>query len=525
MPRFRTAAAATLLVIPIVAGGFLLQESPTRANAQLFDQVMSLVRNQYVDSIPQGVTYEKAARGLVKELNDPYSELLSPKESETFERSTGGRYGGTGMLLGEQAPGVIVVERVFPNTPAEDAGVQEGDRVVAVDTTKTTSLAITKVSDLLRGEPGSQVNVTYTRPAVTEPIKLRFVRRVIHVPAVAYSGIFGDHIGYIPLQTFNENAAEEVATAITQLVEQGAKGIVLDMRGNGGGIVDQALKTSSLFLRDGQEIASVRSRNQPSEILKSGGHHLALTLPLVVLVDEGSASATEIVAGALQDHDRALVVGETSFGKGLVQSVYQLSGGYHLKITTGKWYTPSGRSIHRDRQLTLSGALVEVRPDSLIDSTKKPAFKSDGGRVVYGGGGIHPDVIVTDDTLTTEERDFIRAAAPQRQAINTVLQNYALQLKGTVQRDFKAPATWSTELITRMNTAGVKLDPKFQTAERTFLTRDLENRVTRLTFGDAAAKARNLAEDHQLLKAIDLLEHSTTQAQLLAAGGSGVPGK
>ncbi len=369
------------------------------------------------------------------------------------------------------------------------------------------------------------MSVTYTRPAVTEPIKLRFTRRVIHVPAVAYSGIFGDHIGYIPLQTFNENAAEEVATAITQLVEQGAKGIVLDMRGNGGGIVDQALKTSSLFLRDGQEIASVRSRNQPSEVLKSGGHHLALTLPLVVLVDEGSASATEIVAGALQDHDRALVVGETSFGKGLVQSVYQLSGGYHLKITTGKWYTPSGRSIHRDRQLTLSGALVEVHPDSLNDSTKKPAFKSDGGRVVYGGGGIHPDVIIADDTLTTEERDFIRAAAPQRGAINLVLQDYALQLKGTVQPDFKAPATWSTELMTRMNAAGVKLDPKFQTAERTFLTRDLENRVTRLTFGDAAAKARNLAEDHQLLKAIDLLEHSTTQAQLLAAGGSGATGK
>ena len=526
MPRFRTAAAATLLIIPIVAGGFLLQESPARANAQLFDQVRSLVSTQYVDSIPAGLTYEKAARGLVKELNDPYSELLSPKESESFERATGGRYGGTGMLLGEQAPGVIVVDRVFPNTPAEDAGVREGDRVVAVDTTATTSLPIDKVSNLLRGDPGSQVSVTYTRPAVTEPIKLRFTRRVVHVPAVAYSGIFGDHIGYIPLQTFNENAAEEVAGSMTQLVEQGAKGIVLDMRGNGGGIVDQALKTSSLFLRDGQEIASVRSRNQPTEVLRSGGHHLALTLPLVVLVDEGSASATEIVAGALQDHDRALVVGATSFGKGLVQSVYALSGGYHLKITTGKWYTPSGRSIHRDRQLTLSGSLVEVHPDSLNDFTKKPAFKSDGGRTVYGGGGIHPDVIVADDTLTTEERDFIRAAAPQRQAINTVLQNYALELKGSVQqRTFAAPATWSTELMTRMNAAGVKLEPKYQTAERTFLTRDLENRVTRLTFGDAAAKARNLDEDHQLLKAIELLERSTTQAQLLAAAGSGAPGK
>ena len=194
MPRFRTAAAATLLVVPIVAGGFLLQESPARANAQLFDQVRSLVLNQYVDSIPAGLTYEKAARGLVKELNDPYSELLSPKESENFERATGGRYGGTGMLLGEQAPGVIVVDRVFPNTPAEDAGVREGDRVVAVDTTTTTNIPIDKVSNLLRGDPGSQVSVTYTRPAVTEPIKLRFTRRVIHVPAVADSGIFGDHV-------------------------------------------------------------------------------------------------------------------------------------------------------------------------------------------------------------------------------------------------------------------------------------------------------------------------------------------
>jgi len=516
MPRLRTAAAATLLVVPIVAGGFLLQESPTRANAMLFDQVMSLVRNQYVDSIPPGLSYEKAARGLVKELNDPYSELLSPKESENFERNTGGRYGGTGMGLDEQAPGVIVVGRVFPNTPAEEGGVREGDRVVAVDSTATTNIPIDRVSNLLRGEPGSQVAVTYTRPGVSEPIKLHFTRRVVHVPAVSYSAVLGDHIGYIPLQTFNENAADEVAAAIQHLSDEGAKGIVLDMRSNGGGIVDQALKTSSLFLREGQEIASVHSRNQPTEVLHSSGRHLALTLPLVVLVDEGSASATEIVAGALQDHDRALVVGTTSFGKGLVQSVYQLNGGYHLKITTGKWYTPSGRSIHRERQLQANGALVEVHPDSLSPE-KRPAFKSDGGRVVYGGGGIRPDVVVPDDTLPTSEREFIRAAAPQGQAINSVIQNYALELKGSVARDFAVPATWTPELMSRLATAGVKLDAKYLPAERTFLTRDLANRVTRMTFGDAVAKARTTSDDHQLTKAIDLLEHNTTQAQLLAA--------
>ena len=518
MPRLRTAAAATLLVVPIVAGGFLLQEPPAHANPALFQQVLSLVQTQYVDSLPSATAYEKAAKGLVRELNDPYSELLSPKQSEDFNRVTGGRYGGTGMLIGQASAGVIVVDRVFPNTPAEEAGVREGDHIVSVDNTATASLTVGKVSDLLRGEPGSQVSVVYARPGVTEPIKLRFTRRVVHLPAVAYTGMFGDHIGYITLQTFNENAADEVSAAVDQLTKQGAKGLVLDMRDNGGGIVEQALQTSSLFLRDGQEIASVRSRNQPTEVLRSSGRHLALNVPLVVLLDGGSASATEIVAGALQDHDRALVLGSNSFGKGLVQSVYQLTGGYHLKMTTGKWYTPSGRSIHRERRLLPNGQFVEVHPDSLqSDSMPRPTFRSDAGRTVYGGGGIRPDIMVADDTLSTAERDFLRASAPQFQAINTVLQDYALELKGTVARDFKAPPAWNAELMRRLVAADVKLDPTYEAAARQFLMRDLEHRVARLSFGEAAAKARTLTDDHQLTRAIDLLQKSGTQAQLLAA--------
>ncbi len=519
MPRFRTAAVATLLVVPIVAGGFLLQEPPARASTLLFDQVMSLVRNQYVDSLPAGAAYEKAARGLVEELNDPYSELLSPVESQDFNRNTGGRYGGTGMAIAQPTKGIVVVDRVFPNTPAEDAGVREGDRILAVDTASTATLDLNKVSDLLRGDPGSNVTVTYGRPGVVEPIKLHLTRRIVHVPAVAYAGILGDHIGYIPLQTFNENTAEEVQAAVDSLVKVGAKGLVLDMRDNGGGIVDQALETSSLFLPEGDEIVSVRSRNEPTETIKSSGRHLALDIPLVVMVDGGSASATEIVAGALQDHDRALVVGTTSFGKGLVQSVYQLNGGYHLKITTGKWFTPSGRSIHRERVLLPNGQLVVVHPDSLgTDTMPKPKFKSDAGRIVYGGGGIHPDVIVPDDTLSKLERDFLSAIAPKLQAVNTVMQDYALQLKGTVPRDFKVPATWTPEVMRRIAVAGVKIDPKFDATAREFLSNDLERRVARLSFGDAAAKAREVPEDHQLVEALDLLQHSTTQAQLLAAG-------
>ncbi|HXT15938.1 MAG TPA: S41 family peptidase [Gemmatimonadaceae bacterium] len=518
MPRFRTAAVATLLVVPIVAGGFLLQEAPARSNAVLFDQVLSLVRNTYVDTLPAGLAYEKAAKGLVRELNDPYSELLPPKESENFNRQTGGRYGGTGMLLGNPSPGVIVVDRVFPNTPAEEAGVREGDHVLQVDTTHTAGISFEAVSDLLRGTPGSKVAVTYGRPGVAEPIKLQFTRRVVHVPAVNFATIISNHVGYIPLQTFNENAADEVANAVDSLVKQGATSLVLDMRDNGGGIVDQALSTASLFLREGQDIVSVRARNQPTETARSNGRHLSDKIPLVVLIDGGSASATEIVAGALQDHDRALVLGTTSFGKGLVQSVYSLQNGYQLKLTTGKWYTPSGRSIHRERKLLPSGEFVEVHPDSLAAANMtRPMFKSDAGRVVFGGGGIRPDIVVADDTLPAVERDFLRAAAPQGQAINTVVQNYALELKGTVPKNFTTPDAWSTELMRRLGAAGVKLDARYDAGEREFLTRDLTQRVARMSFGDAVAKQRTLNEDHQLLKAVELLQKSTTQAQLLAA--------
>jgi carboxyl-terminal processing protease len=521
----RTAAVTTLLLVPIVAGGFLLQEPATRSSVRLFDQVRTLIETRYVDSLKDGQILEKAAKGMVRELNDPYSELLTPKESDVFNRSTNGRYGGTGMLLEEHPGAFVSVQRVFPSTPAAEAGVQEGDRIIAIDGASTQGWEIDRVSEKLRGTPGSQVAVTYSRPGVTEPIKLRFTRRIVHVPAVAYTGLFENQIGYIPLQTFNENAAEEVATAVEKLEQQGAKGIVLDMRDNGGGIVDQALAVSGLFLQEGQEIVSVRARNTPVEMARARGPHLATSIPLVVLVDGSSASATEIVAGALQDHDRALIVGTTSFGKGLVQSVFPLDGGYFLKMTTGKWYTPSGRSIHRERQLLPDGRFVETRPDSLeTDSARKsrPTFKSDAGRTVYGGGGITPDVVVSDDTLSTIEQQFLRSIASKGAVVQSSLDTYAFELKGTVKRDFTAPLAWTSELERRLTKGGVTIESKFEPAAGRLLTRELERRVSRMAFGDAAAKERDLKTDRQLNQAMDLLQKATTQRELFTVAHSGL---
>jgi carboxyl-terminal processing protease len=524
MLRPRTAAAASLLFIPLVAGGFLLQKGPVPATPRLFDQVISLVANRYVDSLQGGAIFEKAAHGLVRELNDPYSELLAPKQNDEFNRSVGGRYGGVGMLLEEQkTTGItsVVVSRVFPHTPAEEGGVREGDRLIQVDTLSVVDTKIDKVSDALRGIAGTTVRVTFARPGVPEPVRLSFKRAVIHVPAVPFSTMLGDRVGYIPLQTFNENAAEEVEAAAAKLVADGARGIVLDLRDNGGGIVDQSLAVSSLFLKRGQSIVNVRSRNAAEEVARASGDRLVAQPPMVVLTDGGSASASEIVAGALQDHDRALVLGTTSFGKGLVQSVFPLDGGYALKITTGKWYTPSGRSIHRERTMGPDGRF-ETRPDSLeteAEKRERPKYSSDAGRTVYGGGGITPDLIIPDDTLSTAEQEFLKSVAPKAQAFVTVLNQYAFELKGSAARDFTVTPAWRAELRRRLGVAGVTIGGTHEPSATRILDRELDRRVARFVLGDAGAKRRALADDQQLSRAVGLLAAASSQEQLFAAAG------
>jgi carboxyl-terminal processing protease len=238
------------------------------------------------------------------------------------------------------------------------------------------------------------------------------------------------------------------------------------------------------------------------------------------MVDGGTASASEIVAGALQDHDRALIVGTTSFGKGLVQSVYNLDGGYALKMTTGKWFTPSGRSIHRDRKLTEDGRLVEVKPDSLeTDSARlsRPRFKSDAGRIVYGGGGITPDVIVPDDTLSTPEQEFLRSVAPKFGAISNVLESYSRQLKDSVRApSLDLKPEWKAELMRRLKAEGVTIDAKYSAVADTFLSQQLAQRVVSKAFGDGAAKQLQLGDDRQLSRAVTLLRGATMQSQLFS---------
>jgi carboxyl-terminal processing protease len=514
MRRSRKLAAVAVVLIPLLAGGFLMQ-SRTRDGSVLLDQVLSLVSERFVDTLPQGAMYEKAARGLVRELNDPYTELLSPKELTQFQRRTGGRYGGLGMSI-DLRDQTIVVITVFPHTPAERGGVREGDRIIAVDTASTRGWSTQKASDVLTGTPGTKVRVKFGRPGVAQPIEGEFTRAIIHVPAVPYGITFGT-VGYVPLQSFNENAASELEDAVRSVMSRGAKGIILDLRRNPGGILEQSLTVSNLFLKPGLEIASVRSRNGETQSYVARGQPALPNVPMIVLTDEGSASASEIVAGALQDHDRAVIVGQTTFGKGLVQSVFNLDGGYALKLTTAKWFTPSGRSIQRERKFVDGQFVEDTTRDTLeTEASKKarPAYKSDAGRPVYGGGGVAPDVIVQDDTLTTAEQQLFKALSSKFADFSPVLQDYALELSRQVPRDFQSQPAWRDELRRRLEARGVKIDPQQWETGGRWVGQQLERYVARFAAGDSAAKRRELQFDAPLRRAIDMMNKGQTQKDL-----------
>ena len=521
MTRNRKAALAALVCVPLIASGFALQARATRGGAQLLDQVLTFVALRYVDTLDAQMLYEKAARGLVKELNDPYTELFTPKQLEEFSRNTNGRYAGIGMQIVKSGE-YVVVDKVFPNSPAEMGGVLEGDKIMIIDTTNARGFNTQQVQNKLLGPIGTGVQVTFGRIGVEKPVKLSFKRAEIQVPAVPYSMMLDERTGYVPLSRFSEQTTDDIANSVQALEKQGAKGIILDLRGNPGGILEEAFSMSNLFLPKGKELLSVRGRGEFEKYVAQRDP-LAPNIPLVVLVDGGSASASEIVAGALQDYDRALVVGTTSFGKGLVQSVYNLDGGYALKITTGKWYTPSGRSIQKERKLTADGQFVEVLPDSMeTDSARKarPVFKSASGRTVYGGGAITPDIIVPPDTLTTAEQALRRALLPSLQKYLAGVQVIAEAQKGKVAPTFTLNPAWREELYNRLIADTLKIDRAVWDAGATDVDRYLEERVAKVAFGDTLVRRRSLKDDNQLRRALELIRKGTTQREIFAAAAA-----
>jgi carboxyl-terminal processing protease len=514
-------AAAAALVLPAVVGGFMLQ-SAVSGNGRLFEEVLTRVASYGVDAVPADSLYALAARGLIRRIGDPYAELYSPEQLADFQReSLRNGYGGLGMLV-ELVRDTATVMKVYPGTPAAGAGVRVGDRIVEVDGQKVTGLPLDRVTAKLLGPQGTTVHAVLVRRGEPAPVRIEAQRAVVHVPVVPYALMLDDHVGYVPLDRFSESSAQELAGALQELRERGAQAYVIDLRGNGGGSLDQSIRISNLFLQPGKEVLRVVYRNAPNEVYRASQKPLIASEPVVVMTDEGTASASEIVAGSLQDHDRAVVVGSPSFGKGLVQDLFPLEGGWALKLTTGRWFTPSGRSIQRPRKVNPDGTFApeDTLPPTDSALRARPVFHSDAGRPVYGGGGISPDVLMRDDTLTTAERALLRALSARPNAVNQVLSEYTLELGRGVQRNFSVSSAWRDEVYRRLQKDGVRVDRATFDAGATILDRMLEQRVSSLAFGDSASFRRNAGRDQPLQTALSVLRGVHTQAEALARASS-----
>ncbi len=384
--KYGIIAAAAVCVVTLSTAAYK-SDFKLGQNVELLVGMMRNIFLYYVDEVDTDSLAKNAAEGMVKDL-DPYTELIHADDMPEFELMTTGKYGGIGSIIRQKGEWIQIAEP-YKGSPADKAGLEIGDTFIEIEGKNAKGMTTAEVSKLLKGEAGTSVKIKVRKFYTGEEQTLTIRREVIALPSIPYYGMVSDSIGYIHHSEFTDGCSDDMRSALTDLKAQGAKGIILDYRGNGGGIMQEAVKIIAMFVPKGTEAVSMRGRGEGSnKQYTTATEPLDTEIPLAVLVDGYSASAAEIVAGALQDLDRAVLVGQRTFGKGLVQNTMPLGFNSYLKITTAKYYIPSGRCIQAiDYSNRSETGGVGFVPDSLIRE-----FHTAGGRKVYDGGGVMPDV-------------------------------------------------------------------------------------------------------------------------------------
>lgn len=369
-----------------------------RDNQLYFRKVFLNIAERYAEEVNLSELINISIKTLVDHL-DPYSEYIEKDAKSTLQLITEGTYGGLGMEIGMRDEKVTVISPI-DDTPAQRAGIRAGDVLKEVDGENIKGLSLNEVSSRLRGKVGTKVSLTILRPGLNEPLTFNLTRAKIVLKDVAYSGMVKPGIGYVKLTGFTEKAPDELTAAIQELMKQDSlEAFILDLRNNPGGLLSSAVAISNIFIPEGNVIVKTKGKNEPERVYKALQKPLLPNVPLVILVDKGSASASEIVTGAVQDLDRGIIVGDTTYGKGLVQKIIPIDdlGEKQLKLTTAKYYTPSGRCIQReDYKLKYKNVYQIENSDSILQHSW---FKTSGGRKVWSNGGIIPDIVVERESL------------------------------------------------------------------------------------------------------------------------------
>jgi len=391
----RTRWQATVLVLVVAVSGLALNNNyfELSKHMEIFSNVYREINTYYVDEVDPAKLMKTGIDAMLKSL-DPYTDYIPESEIENFKFMTTGQYGGIGALIAQVGETVVIADP-YEGFPAQKADLRAGDRLLKINGEEVKGRNTEEVSKLLKGQPKTEVRILVERPGGAAPFEKVVLREEIKVNSVTYSGMLNATVGYINLSAFRVDAGGEIQKALYELKSKGMKSLVLDLRGNPGGSLDEAVRISGFFIPRGSKVVDTKGKvKEWDKSYQTTSDPIDAEMPLAVLVDGSSASASEIVSGVLQDYDRALVIGQKTFGKGLVQTVRPLTYNTQLKVTTAKYYIPSGRCI---QAIEYSDKEPGTKNQKVADSLRR-AFKTAGGRVVYDAGGVMPDVVVVPDT-------------------------------------------------------------------------------------------------------------------------------
>jgi carboxyl-terminal processing protease len=506
-----------------LAGGGRLND-----HLRLYTAMLGAIEEGYADEVKTDRLVTASIREMLRTL-DPHSSFFEAKEYGQLQERQKGSYYGLGISV-QSVEGNITVVSPFEGTPAYRLGIRAGDIISRIEGQDARGMSIDDAVKRLRGPKGTPVRITIVRQGYDQPLEFTVIRDSIPLHSVPYSFMVSKTVGYVRLQDFNETTAcrpgegpdceRELEKALEQLVKSGATSVILDIRDNPGGLLDQAFAVSNLFLKKGQLVVFTRGRTRRDE-----SNYITETespfvkLPLVVLTSRHSASASEIVAGALQDHDRGLIVGETTFGKGLVQTIMPLRNvrGYAVALTTARYYTPSGRSIQRDYGSTALDEYYQPRDRKACDEGGGEAKLTDGGRKVYGSDGITPDYCVEPEQPSKFVSHlvargafvgfsrFFENSSGQAHIAGAGSRSDAVSARvKVIGKDFKVDEAVLAEFRAYLDERKIRYTAEDFEANRDQVTRALSTEIVHQVFGEAEARRRSVAFDPQIRKALDL---------------------
>ena len=495
----------------LASGAWIVRPQPTAdpgasayAKARVFEEALTLLRAHAVDTLNEGDLYLRATEGVVKSLHDPWAALLVGDRYGKFKAQLDGTTSGVGLEV-ETRGGRLAIASTAAGSPAEKAGLIAGDRILTVNDSSTQGWSAERATAEFRGPEGSSVRLTLERPGSPEPIAVALQRAQVHQPAVRQGVLLGNNLGYLAVTAMTARAADELAKQIDALYARGMRGLVLDLRGNPGGLVEEGARIAELFLDPGQTVATMKGRDL--EVFRATTAQRWPDVTLALLVDGGTASAAEVATAALQDHDRAILVGTPTFGKGVVQRTYALGDDVALRFTTARWYAPSGRWIQRGTTPARRG------------------YPSDGGRILPAGAGIVPDTLVAPAQPTDGERGYGIAVGRNRNEYEDALAVIAAHLvtTGAVSTDStQVTSRMRAMLFQRLQGSGLQIsDSLFAQATRA-VDRDLGVVMVRAAFGTTAALRRQIAYDQQAQVARRLLLAYPTRDAALSLHTAGL---